>query len=221
MIEDLPLLPAALRGDLGQPDRGLHRLDLTEEGPDVAEPMGAPVPQEPRRLRRLLPSARIGKLRHRSTRWRTPPMNAVRSYCCASVPRACVASSKTILLPCATLLRLPDRRDERDLATFVAHLVRRLAAWVEPQWRDGYSYGEFRSGCPKKVGSILRQVNKLNASRVLHRQRIGCAPNRNGLGDRASRSSPTPPRAQHHRRSLTQPQDRPELQRRGGANDHG
>ena len=29
MLEDLPLLPAALRGDLGQPDRGLHRLDLT------------------------------------------------------------------------------------------------------------------------------------------------------------------------------------------------
>ena len=45
MIEDLPLLPAALRRDLGQPDRGLHRLDLAEERPDVAEPMTAPVLQ--------------------------------------------------------------------------------------------------------------------------------------------------------------------------------
>ena len=31
------------------------------------------------------------------------------------------------------------------------------------QWREGYAYSEFRIGCSKKMGSILRQVDLLNA----------------------------------------------------------
>ena len=57
-------------------------------------------------------------------------MNAVRSYCCASVPSACAAASKRIclLLDALLFLRLRDRRDEGDLAALGEDPVRRLAA---------------------------------------------------------------------------------------------
>ena len=169
MIEDLPFLPAALGGDLGQPDRGLHRLDLAEEGPDVSEPMAAPMLQEPRRLRRHLPGAGIGKL--------APPIHARAD---AADERGQVVLLRLgteclrglveddLGLPRATLLRLRDRRDERDLASLVADLVRRLAARVEPSGGTGTRMAS-QDRLLEKVGSILRQVALLNVCRALFR----------------------------------------------------
>ena len=76
-----------------------------------------------------------GSSRHRSTRWRTLPMNADRSYCCASVPSACAGrvEEDPLLLDPLLLLRLRDRRDERDLAALGKDPVRRLPARVELQ----------------------------------------------------------------------------------------
>ena len=72
---------AELRRDLGQPDRRFDRLDLTEERPDAAELVMPPVLEQPRGLRRHLPLARFGSLRHVSTCARTSLMIEVRSYC--------------------------------------------------------------------------------------------------------------------------------------------
>jgi hypothetical protein len=55
--ESLPL--PLVRRHLGQPDRGLHRLDLTEEGADAGELMMAPVLKQSCRLRRHSPRARV------------------------------------------------------------------------------------------------------------------------------------------------------------------
>ena len=55
----LPVL--GLRRDLGQPDRGFHRLDLAEERADAAELVMAPVLKKPRGLRRDLPLVGIGQ----------------------------------------------------------------------------------------------------------------------------------------------------------------
>ena len=52
-----PLRPVG--GDLGQPDDGLDRLDLTEEGPKIPEPVMPPVPEQARGLRGHPPSARV------------------------------------------------------------------------------------------------------------------------------------------------------------------
>ena len=45
MIEEAAAFVAEPRRDLGQPDRGLRRLDLAEEGADVGEAVAAPVLQ--------------------------------------------------------------------------------------------------------------------------------------------------------------------------------
>ena len=61
-FEVLPELLAQLgllAGDFGQPDGGLHRLDLAEEGPDAVEVVVAPVLQQPGGLRRDLPLLRV------------------------------------------------------------------------------------------------------------------------------------------------------------------
>ena len=50
-----------LRRDLGQPDRGLDRLDLAEEGPDAAELVMPPVLKQPGGFRRHLPLIRVGQ----------------------------------------------------------------------------------------------------------------------------------------------------------------
>ena len=85
-------------------------------------------------------------------------MNAVRSYCCASVPSVRAASSKTIS-------RCPPRRFF-GLGIGVTNATLRRSGrilsvgWPLPsssQWRDGYSYGEFRIGRSKNPGFILRQ----------------------------------------------------------------
>jgi len=73
-----------------------------------------------------------GSSRQRSTRWRTPPMNPDRSYCCASVPSACAVASKRISpAGCASVFGFRYRRDERDCAALGDDPVRRLAARVE------------------------------------------------------------------------------------------
>ena len=50
-LHELPALASGTGGNLGQPDHGLHRFDLTEERADVAELVVPPVFQEPRGLR--------------------------------------------------------------------------------------------------------------------------------------------------------------------------
>ena len=134
---DLIKKPAALlaegRRHLGQPDRGLHRLDLAEERPDVAEPMAAPVRQEPRGLRRHAPGVRIRQL--------PPPVHSLAD---AADERGQVVLLRLgperlrrrveedfLLLDALLFLRLRDRRDERDLAALGEDPVRRLAARVE------------------------------------------------------------------------------------------
>ena len=76
-------------------------------------------------------------------------MNAVRSYCCASVPSACAAASKRIVscwMPFCFfgfgtgVMNATLRRSRRTL--FVG-----CPLASSSQWRDGYSYGEFRIGC--------------------------------------------------------------------------
>ena len=44
-----------MRGDLGEPDGGFHRLHLAEEGPDVAELVLPPMLQQTGGFRRDLP----------------------------------------------------------------------------------------------------------------------------------------------------------------------
>jgi hypothetical protein len=48
-----------VRGDLGEPDRGLDRIDLAEERPQVLELMMPPMLQEARGRRRHLPLVRV------------------------------------------------------------------------------------------------------------------------------------------------------------------
>ena len=132
LIAKLAALLAEGRSNLGQPDRGLHRLDLTEKRPDVAEPVAAPVPQEPRGLGRHAPGVRIGKL---------PP--AIHALADAADQRSQVVLLRLgferlrgrvedhLALDAFALLRLRDRRDELDLASLREDLVRRLTARVE------------------------------------------------------------------------------------------
>ena len=55
--EPLPL--PLVRRHLGEPDHGLHRLDLTEEGADAGEFVVSPVLKQPRGFRRHPPRARV------------------------------------------------------------------------------------------------------------------------------------------------------------------
>jgi len=57
MAQEAGAAAVLLRGHLGEPDGGLHRLDLAEERPDALKPVAAPVLQEPGRLRCDLPLA--------------------------------------------------------------------------------------------------------------------------------------------------------------------
>ena len=83
-------------------------------------------------------------------------MNAVRSYCCASVPSAYAAASKRIFscwMPFCFfglgigVMKTTLRRSGRIL----------FVGWPlasSSQWRDGYSYGEFRIGCSKNAAVV-------------------------------------------------------------------
>ena len=123
-------LVAETRRDLGQPDRGLRRLDLAEEGPGVAEAVSPPVLQEPGRLGRHPPPAGV--------RYRTPRIDPA--------PQLVDDLHQLVLLPLrlqglrrlvedhlalAALLRLRDRRDERHAPAAVEDAARGLAALVE------------------------------------------------------------------------------------------
>ena len=133
LIEKPTALLAEGRRHLGQPDGGLHRLDLAEEGPDVAEPMAAPMLQQPRCLRRHLPRGRIGKL--------APSIHALPHAAdeCGQVVLLSIGPKRLrsgieddlLLLDTLLLLRPRDRRDEGDLTALGEDLVRRLAAGVK------------------------------------------------------------------------------------------
>ncbi len=132
VIQDLPLVPPELRGDLGQPDEGLHRLDLAEERPDVAEVVAAPVPEEPRRLGRHPPRARIGQL--------APAVHSVADVAderrqvvllILGFERLRSLFEDDLPLRCLLLLCRRDRRDKRHLAPPLDDPVRGLAARVQ------------------------------------------------------------------------------------------
>ena len=57
--EEAPAGPARVGGGLGQPDGGLDRLDLAEEGPDAGEAVVPPVPEQARGLRGHPPLPRV------------------------------------------------------------------------------------------------------------------------------------------------------------------
>ena len=107
------------------PPRPGRRAECRRTGPCANAAGDPPGPASPARTRDP------GRSRHRSTRRWTPPMNDVRSYCCASVPSACAASLKDHRgLPRAILLRLRGRRDGH-LAPLAEDPVRRLRVRVE------------------------------------------------------------------------------------------
>ena len=60
--EEAPAGLARVGGDLGQPDGGLDRLDLAEEGPDAGETVMPPVPEEARGLGGHPPLPRVRSL---------------------------------------------------------------------------------------------------------------------------------------------------------------
>ena len=65
-VLEQPLARREVRRDLGEPDRGLDRLDLAEERPDAAELVVPPVLEQARGLGRHLPLARrAGRARRR------------------------------------------------------------------------------------------------------------------------------------------------------------
>ena len=132
VVEEPSARVAVARGDLGQPDRRLHRLDLAEERPDVVEPMVAPVVQQAGGLRRHPPLALI--------RQRAPAIDLVpdtvdglRQFVLLVFGRnpLCFLVEDQRLLSTLTLLYRRDRRDERDVAPPVDDPVGGLPALVE------------------------------------------------------------------------------------------
>ena len=130
MVEEAAALVAEPWRDLGQPDRGLRRLDLAEEGPDVAEAVAAPVLQEAGRLGRHPPTAGV---RNRSPRIDPAPQLVDDLHQLVLLTpflqrlRRLVKDHRAL----AALLRLRNRGDERDAAAAVEDAARGLAALVE------------------------------------------------------------------------------------------
>ena len=130
-LHELPALASGAGGNLGQPDHGLYRFDLTEERADVAELVVPPVVEQPRGLRR------------------DPPLGARQPAPCADAvahaldhPHQLILLSvfvggpvsiiKTQLdLPRALLAGGGDRGDERDAPAAVDDAVGGLAALIE------------------------------------------------------------------------------------------
>ena len=132
LIDELLPLLAERRSHLGQPDRSLHRFDLAEEGPDIAEPVAAPVLEEPRRLGRHPPRGRVRQF--------APPIHAVAHAADegrqvvllgAGLERLRGGVEDDLGLSFLLLLGFGDRRDERHLAPLGNDPVRRLAGLVE------------------------------------------------------------------------------------------
>ena len=130
MVEESAAFVAEPWRDLGQPDRGLRRFDLAEEGPDVAEAVAAPVLQEPSRLGSHPPPAGI---RNRSPRIDPAPqlVDDLHQLVLLTLLLQRLRRRVEDHLVLATLLRPRDRRDERDTAAAVEDLARGLAALVE------------------------------------------------------------------------------------------
>ena len=61
MVEEIPAGAARLRRHLGEPDGGLDRLDLAEEGPDAAETVMPPVLQQAGGFRGHAPLVGVGE----------------------------------------------------------------------------------------------------------------------------------------------------------------
>ena len=130
MVEEPAALVAESRRDLGQPDRGLRRLDLTEEEPDVAEAMAAPVLEKPGGLGRHPPPA---GLRNRPPRIDPAPQLVDEPHqlvlLSPCLQRLCRLVEDHLAL--AALLRLRDGGDEGDAPAAVEDAAGGLTALVE------------------------------------------------------------------------------------------
>lgn len=128
--EALPRL--RLRRDLGQPDRRLDRLDLTEERPNAGERVVSPVLEQARRLRHHLPLVRV--------RQRPPGVhmaaNLVDDRRWVVLLRGrreplALVEHHLALRGLLALLRLRDRGDEVSASARLADLLRGLAGLVQ------------------------------------------------------------------------------------------
>ena len=136
LAEVLHKLPsgAEIGRDFGQPDHRLHRLDLAEERADVVEPVVAPMVQQPSRFRRYAPLTEVCQrppavdgVAHAVDRLRQLVLLVLGrdSLCLLVEPQ------RLLTLSGFALLRLGDRRDERDLAPSIEDAVGGLTALVK------------------------------------------------------------------------------------------
>ena len=130
MVEESTAFVAGTRRDLGQPDSGLCRFDLAEEGADVAEPVVAPMLQEPSRLGSHPPPARV---RNRPPRIDLAPesVDDLHQLVLLAVRLQCLRRLVEVHLALSALLGLRNRGDERDAAAAIEDAARGLAALVE------------------------------------------------------------------------------------------
>ena len=173
-VEDLSVLSPELRGDLGQPDSRLYRFDLAEEGPDVAEVVAAPVPEEPRRLGRHSPRGRIGQL---------PP--AVHAKADAADERGPVVllivgferlrSLVVTILRCSSFCFFGLGIGETN-ATWRRPSATLFVGWPvssSSQWREGYSVGRVQDRLLEEllahplVGRFYASVRGTNGSTMV------------------------------------------------------
>ena len=115
---------------LDQPDRGLHRLDLTEKGPDAGRGVVAPVVQQPGRLRRDLPLVR----RQLAPGIDDPPqvVDDRRRVVLLAVGVELLGRLVEHELALAALLPgRRDRRDQGDASSLVEDAVRGLSGLVQ------------------------------------------------------------------------------------------
>ena len=153
--------------DLGQPDRGLRRFDLAEEGADAGRGVVAPVVQQAGRLRRDLPLVR-GQL---------APVIDDPAQVVDDRRRVVLLAVGLELLGCLVedelaLAALPpgsgDRRDQGDASSPVEYAVRGLAVLVE---------------LPVTAGVLVGRVQDRLAEELVHQTQV----TRSCLRDASSR----------------------------------